>query len=307
MRLIASINGGGAFGLIPALVLAEIEKRLNRRSVDIFSMLAGTSTGGIIACGLAAGLPAASLALLYHDHGAEIFRKSFSNTVKGLDGLSGPIYGAATLERLLKASLGDKTLSDAQSHLLVPTTRCNSPAGPIFFKSWQGPNFRLRDVARATSAAPIYFPPAQISPIDGAPMICIDGGLHSNDPEDWAVTEACKLWPDEQIAVISFGTGYEPLDIEAQSDWGGIDWLKGGLLSLTMYCSEANAAARAAEFGHARVRLDAAIGGDMDDASPENISAMTKAAQRIIAGPEFAAALDLASEAVTVNAEGTPS
>lgn len=297
-KRILSVDGGGIYGLIPALVLTEIERRSGRPCAKLFDLIAGTSTGGIIACGLAAGLPAASLALLYHDHGAEIFRVGLRGKVEALDGLAAPKYSASALERLLAEALGDKLLSDAAVPLLVPATKCDQEAGPYFFKSWQGPNFRLRDVARATSAAPIYFPPAMISPIDGTPMICIDGGLHSNDPEDWAVLEASRIWPGEDIAAVSLGTGYEPLDIEAGKGWGGIDWLKGGLIELTIVCSEINAGTRAQAMGHARVRLNVAISGNMDDASDQNISAMTKAAQSIIAGPDFAAALDLLADRV---------
>jgi patatin-like phospholipase/acyl hydrolase len=296
MRRLLSIDGGGCYGLIPALILAELEKRTGKRCADLFDIIAGTSTGGIIACGLSIGIPAASLALLYHDHGAEIFRSSFREKVESLDGLSAPKYSAATLERYLKQALGDKTLASAQTHLLVPTTRCDTEAGPYFFRSWVGPNFLLRDVARATSAAPVYFPPAVVAPIDGASMICIDGGVHSNDPEDWAVFEAAKLWPGEEVAVVSLGTGYEPLDVEAKASWGGIDWLKGGIIELAIICTEINAAARAAAMGHSRVRIQPRISGNIDDASPENIAAMTKAAQAIIAGPDFAAALDVVAE-----------
>jgi patatin-like phospholipase/acyl hydrolase len=296
-KRVLSLDGGGIYGLIEALQLAEVERRTGRRCFELFDLIAGNSTGGIIACGLAAGVPAASLALLYHDHGAEIFRSSLRNTIDGLGGLEGPKYSAATLERLLKQALGDLTLFDAKTKLLVPTTRCSGEAGPFWFKSWEGPNFLLRDAARATSAAPIYFPPAVISPIDGAPMTCIDGGVHSNSPEDFAMLAAAKLWPGEDVAIISMGTGYEPLDIEAKADWGLVDWVRGGILGLVMVCSEINAAQRAIMLGHQRVRLDCLIGGDMDDASPENISAITKAAQRVIAGADFSAALDLLAEA----------
>ncbi len=298
-KRVLSVDGGGSYGLLPALWLAEIEKRTGKRCADLFDLIAGTSTGGIIASGLSIGLAAASLALLYHDHGSEIFRASLWNKARGLDGLSGPKYSAATLERYLAQALGDKTLSDAQTHLLVPTTRCDKEGGPFWFKSWEGPNFLLRDVARATSAAPVYFPPAVISPVDGEPMVCVDGGIHANSPEDFAALQASKLWPGEEIIVVSLGTGYEPVDVEAKADWGAADWVMGGLLDLVMICSEINAATRGQMIDYRRARLDVEIGGNMDDASAANISAMTKAAQKVIAGADFAAMLDLLADKVS--------
>ncbi|WP_119154052.1 patatin-like phospholipase family protein [Caldimonas tepidiphila] len=99
MKKILSIDGGGIRGLIPALVLAEIESRLNRRAAECFDLIAGTSTGGILALGLAKddgrGKPqyaASELAKIYHEHGPEIFSRSLMRKILTLDGMINEMY-----------------------------------------------------------------------------------------------------------------------------------------------------------------------------------------------------------------------
>ena len=77
MRVL-SIDGGGIRGLIPALVLSELERRAGRRTFELFDLIAGTSTGGILACALCAPdpLPAIELVKLYEEEGPEIFDRS---------------------------------------------------------------------------------------------------------------------------------------------------------------------------------------------------------------------------------------
>jgi patatin-like phospholipase/acyl hydrolase len=77
MRVLA-IDGGGIRGLIPALVLAELERRAGRRTFELFDLIAGTSTGSILACALCAPdpMPASRLVALYTEEGPEIFDRS---------------------------------------------------------------------------------------------------------------------------------------------------------------------------------------------------------------------------------------
>ncbi len=156
MTRILSIDGGGILGLIPAVVLAEIEARTGRMAAELFDLVAGTSTGGIVACAVAAGVPAAEVAGLYRDRGREIFSSSWGRRMGTAFGLVGPQYGAAGLEAALADVFGDRRLSEVGVELLVPAydieARC-----PVLFKSSKARrdgrrDFLLRDVARATSA-----------------------------------------------------------------------------------------------------------------------------------------------------------
>src|SRR5208337_3624634 len=178
---VLSIDGGGIRGILPACVLQEIETRTGKDIASLFHLISGTSTGGIIACGLLKGVPADKLKDLYVKEGGNIFSHSGWRTMETLWNLNGPKYSAENLESTLKSTFGDTWLSETSGpELLVPSycitlpkpvgldgDRVQSTRMPFLFKSWKARgtlldsgdvpealDFRLLDVARATSAAP---------------------------------------------------------------------------------------------------------------------------------------------------------
>lgn len=170
-----AIDGGGIRGVIPARVLQEIETRLGRPICELFDMLAGTSTGGIIALGLSKpnaddtgpAFRAADLLELYVDHGHELFPDSLLLKIRSLDGLADVRYPTKPLEDLLRDRFGDVNLSQARVDVVVPTYDLSKP-GPFFFKrrytlADSAYDVKMWQVARATSAAPTYFEPAAVS------------------------------------------------------------------------------------------------------------------------------------------------
>jgi uncharacterized protein len=161
---VLAIDGGGIRGLIPALVLTELERRAGRRVFEMFDLIAGTSTGGILACALCAPdpLPASELVVLYEDEGPNIFDRSLFQRIKSADGLLDEKYDDAALDRALERFLGRKRLAETRPDLIVPAYDTALP-GPYFFKTTKAratpetDDFPLSVVARATSAAPNYF------------------------------------------------------------------------------------------------------------------------------------------------------
>jgi patatin-like phospholipase/acyl hydrolase len=134
---VLAIDGGGIRGLIPALVLAELERRAGRRVYELFDLIAGTSTGGILACALCAPdpLPAEEVAAIYEEEGPEIFDRSVWQRIRSAEGLL-----------------------DTTPELIVPAYDLGEP-GPYFFKTrtareQPAEDFPLTVVARATAAAP---------------------------------------------------------------------------------------------------------------------------------------------------------
>jgi patatin-like phospholipase/acyl hydrolase len=116
---ILSIDGGGIRGIIPASSNASNEATGQPASA-LFHLIAGTSTGGILGCGLAQGKPASDIAKLYADRGGDIFHRSLWGKVTTIDGLSNPDYDAAPLEKILAEELGDTWLSESHDvELLV--------------------------------------------------------------------------------------------------------------------------------------------------------------------------------------------
>jgi len=212
---ILSISGGGIRGLIPASFLAKMEEESGTAIWKMFDLIAGTSTGGILACILASESPmSASEAMsFYLTDGPKIFYRSFLRKLTSLWGSRSPKYSNKELLKALKKhmthrALGEMMLVNTKTELLVPSYDL-SRESPYFFKTSKarkGPaeDFRLWEVAAATSSAPTYFPPFQQSP----DRCFIDGGVFANNPVMCAFAEAYRLWPGaESYVVISVGTG----------------------------------------------------------------------------------------------------
>lgn len=200
---ILSIDGGGIRGVIPALILSEIEKRTGKKITELFDLLAGTSTGGIIAVGLnvndpetGAAYSAQKIAGLYELNGEKIFKKrSFFSSVGGL---AEEAFQHEGLEEVLKSYFGDAELKDSHSALLV-TSYDIEQRKPFYFLSREArmkpdtENFLMRDIARSTSAAPTYFEPHWMPWAENGHLTLVDGGVFANNPSVLAYTEAINL------------------------------------------------------------------------------------------------------------------
>jgi uncharacterized protein len=194
---VLSIDGGGIRGIIPAVVLAAIEQRMGQPACEIFDLISGTSTGGIIALGVtvpAEGqqLPrwsAKQLVGMYESEGPKIFHRSLVRTIETVDGLLVEKYAATGLEAALERYMGDAQLSQALTDVLIPSYDIHAHE-PFFFKSFTprarpaagaavpgagdtpdaaarpsappAPDHPMTVVARATSAAPTYFEPEDV-------------------------------------------------------------------------------------------------------------------------------------------------
>lgn len=215
-----ALDGGGIRGVIPARVLDAIEQRLDKPISRLFDLVAGTSTGGILALGLtkpagpgslAPAFSASNLLDFYLDEGETIFPgKPLWEHALNPGGLMEPRYKAKPLEELLADRFGDTMLSEALIEVCIPSYDVSTPAA-YFFKreysrrkdEWDKP---MRLVARATSAAPTYFDPAQDSN-----HALVDGGVFANNPAAAAYADALDYWGAEvEIQVVSIGTGQPP-------------------------------------------------------------------------------------------------
>ena len=233
---VLAVDGGGMRGIIPALILEAIERRTQRAISDMFDMLAGTSTGGIIALGLAkpgdGGRPdksAADIVNLYETEGENIFPHSIRDVLH-LQALAGSKYPGAGVETTLHRYFGDVRLKDALKPVVIPSYDVEKQT-PIFFKSERArtsadSDFYMRQVARATSAAPTYFPPEKIDTADPLQYYAlIDGGVIANNPAMCAYAEAIKMGhPD--VLMVSIGTGElrHPIKYHDAMKWGQLEW-----------------------------------------------------------------------------------
>lgn len=238
---ILSIDGGGIRGIIPALVLARIERLTNRPIASLFDLVAGTSTGGILALGLTipkfAGRPlyaAQEFVKMFEREGSRIFSRSLVRTLITSDSLFWKKYSSQGIEQVLFEYFGDSRLSDAVTDVLVPSYEIQRRF-PFFFKSAsarQRPDydFPARDIARATSAAPSYFEPMKIpTGTNSDHYTLIDGGIFANNPAACALVEAqCTLPHPGGYLVVSLGTGslMRTLPLRLARNWGGLFWVK---------------------------------------------------------------------------------
>jgi len=214
MRRILTIDGGGIRGLLPASLLATLEDAVGEPVVDYFDLIVGTSTGGIIALGLGAGISAASIRDFYLAHGPSIF--SGSRTPRSIRHLAVGKYRADGLRHALDDTLADTRLGDSTTRLVVPSVNLENGEVHIY-KTAHHPRLerdykeRMVDVALATAAAPTYLPTYRTT--GGVPLI--DGGLFANNPVGLAVVEAIGVldWPRRELQVLSLGCGAEPLGV----------------------------------------------------------------------------------------------
>jgi uncharacterized protein len=289
MRVLA-IDGGGIRGLIPALVLAELEDRSGRPVFELFDLMAGTSTGGILACALCAPdpLPAAEVAAIYEEEGPRIFDRSVFQRIQSADGLIDEKYDAGALDRALERFIGDKRLSATQPDLIVPTYDTMAP-GPYFFKTTNAradpaEDARLADVARATSSAPTYFEPLELES-----RSLLDGGVFAVNPGMSALAEVLRHRPEAEVRLVSLGTGERTTkrSFDDIKDWGLVEWARPILDVVFDGISDAvdyqlRHALGEERYWRFQVELTRAS-DDLDDASEENLRLLRGHAEELIA------------------------
>lgn len=232
---ILSLDGGGIRGVVTAALLERLDAAVPgwRDQVDLF---AGTSTGGILALGLAHGLTPADLRSLYESRGEEIFDDSWLDDLVDIGKSIGADYDNRKLTRVLRSQFGDALLRDLRNRVLIPTFDLDNEADDQAKRSWKPKifhNFGGNDtdgrepvykVALYTAAAPTFFPS-----VDGY----IDGGVYANNPSMCALAQtqdprAFKKPPAlTQIRLLSLGTGTSLTYVAGKTlDWGYAQWVK---------------------------------------------------------------------------------
>lgn len=296
---ILSIDGGGIRGIIPAVVLSEIEERTGRGICELFDLIAGTSTGGILALlmtkpasGPGPAYSAADAIELYSEHGGQIFSASPWHEIRAIDDVLEAKYAPAELEALLEDYFGNALLSEALTRVLVPSYEIQIRE-PWFFRSERAKaqperyDYLMSEVARATSAAPTYFPPELIEQ-DGHGWALIDGGTFANNPGMCAWAEARHCAPDRDVLLVSLGTGEhtQAIPYAQAKNWGLLGWARPVLDVVFDGVSKTTDYELAELLGRDRyfrfqVRLTLASDA-MDDAGSENIQALLTQARTMV-------------------------
>lgn len=232
-RFVLSLDGGGMRGIISTAVLEEFTDILRsmgfeRPVGETFDMVAGTSTGGLIACALTCpsilgagqdGKPGLvslhRLASVYLEHGEEIF----ADPVHGIRSTFTDKYSVENLERLLMGWYGAARFSDC----VLPTLIMGydvTEGTPFPMASTQNTDMATWEVCRCTSAAPTYF-----APFNHEGHLIVDGGVVANNPSLYAYQYARSMWPDSRrIHILSVGTGSAVYRYKSMASYGISSW-----------------------------------------------------------------------------------
>jgi patatin-like phospholipase/acyl hydrolase len=261
MFRILAIDGGGLRGIIPIQVLKQIEVMTGKSIADSFDLIAGTSTGGILACGLTVKDPDTKKSLyslskleeIYLTKGKDIFPWKIPGS-----GYASPKFSPKGLQTTLDAFFKDKSLSDCRKPILVSSYDLHHNRTHYFTSRFINPlskdydfqkNFSLSDICRATSAAPTYLPSFAMTYLDGKESHqqhnFIDGGVYVNNPSLAAIAEVLGNNSDvlytgnsnseealnkpialSDIYLLSLGTGkpLKQITPKESSSWGAIQW-----------------------------------------------------------------------------------
>lgn len=232
-RTILALDGGGVRGIFSIAVLERIEALYSEaagapvRLADRFDLVGGTSTGAIIATGVALGLPAARLKQIYLELAPQVFRRSRLRLA-----LVHALFDAGALRREIERVVGDRRLdtTDLATGLAIVTKRLdtggawivsNNPRARFWETAPDGAyignrHYRLADLIRASAAAPYYFAPQEIPVVEGEPPgLFIDGGITPHNNPALALLQLATIpaygygWPTgaERLRIISIGTG----------------------------------------------------------------------------------------------------
>ncbi len=226
---ILSLDGGGVRGVLSARLLERIDRK-NPGFIDSFDLIAGTSTGSILAAALSLDFEAEQLVELYRGGSRSVFNDNIFENIRDLGRVRGANYNVRGIRRMLRSKFGDAKLGDADRYLLIPTFNLDNGHKnelkrtwkPKFFHNFPGKdsdkNEKVVDVVLRSCASPTFFPSYQGY---------IDGAVVANNPCMAAVAQVLKSKKADLdgIRVMSIGTGFNPEFVRGKTlNWGLLQW-----------------------------------------------------------------------------------
>jgi patatin-like phospholipase/acyl hydrolase len=234
MTKIISIDGGGIRGIVAATILNKLEEALQKPLYKCTDIIAGTSTGGLIACGLTVpddvGINPQyntdEIIDVYRNLGDVVFIRSFWHKIKTLWGLIGPKYKIDGLDKVLQSKFADIKLEKALTHIVLCTYDLYSRQ-PVVFSS-EDPilnKITMKEACMGTSSVPTFFP-SVLASTENNKFNLIDGGIFAVNPALCAMALAKQKHPNAKINVVSIGNGSSnnPLKYEDTKNWGLLEW-----------------------------------------------------------------------------------
>lgn len=231
---VLSLDGGGIRGVVTTILLQRITATPGLENfLDAVDLIAGTSTGGMLALALATPIDLARIRNLYIEQGPIVFADTLLDDIVDLGKVRGADYDTEPLRHQLDEIIGDATLGDLTKRVLITAFDLDNEAPanrtwkPKLFHNFPGPNtdrdIRVVDAALYTQAAPTFFPS-----VDGY----IDGGVYATNPSMCALAQTQDTRYDptpalDDVLLLSLGTGMTLQYVEGSvHDWGYIQWAK---------------------------------------------------------------------------------
>ena len=291
---ILSIDGGGVRGVIPARILTEIEERAKKPISELFDLVVGTSTGGIIACGVTKKDPlkASQIIEFYREQCPKIFKvPTLWDKIKNVNNIWGPKYDRRLYDDVTTEFFGDSKVSECICKMAVPTFSLSKGIPYYFSNVTRQPDTFLRDVASACGSAPTYFNPKVFKDIQGNNQVHIDGGIYANDPVTLGISLALVEQPGlskDDIFIVSLGTGNPKFVLEPSIlTHGGIfNWMtKADLLDTIMDASSHFYNQQLAQVFQDSIRIQFELtpeSSSMDNATSKNMDLLISIAEDYI-------------------------
>ena len=251
---ILSLDGGGIRGIYTASLLDHCAQTFcgGEPLARYFDMIAGTSTGGIVALGLGLEFCTGDIVSFYRDDGRSIFpplpRTKWDKARHFLRWVRGPTLDHEELQRALRHRFGERLLGECSARIVVPAFMMPETEISVF-KTDHHVDFRhdhatpIWKVARSTAAAPTYLKGMEH---EESGRIFVDGAVWANNPIMVAMVDALSAYDIEpdQVRVLSIGTGNPPFELKHPAVLGGIwSWKK--IIKAAMFLTTDNATAQA--------------------------------------------------------------
>ena len=321
MKRILSIDGGGIRGIIPGMILVALEEKIQRATnnpkaylTDYFDFFAGTSTGGILLSILLCPSDedstkqkyTAKQALdLYLKHGVEIFDAKPWRRFLSKFGLVSELYDASVLEEVLHSYFGDKKLSEMLRPCIITAYNIELRKNHLFrqqkaISHGDSRDFLIRDVCRATAAAPTYFSVAEIFSLANTRYPLVDGGVFAHNPSLSALLELIKTYKTyriDDIWILSLGTGlskisynYDDFKKKKAISIGPalVDIMSSSSAESTNYFLEQLFRSVKASDNYIRIEPNnlSSVDSAMDASSPSNIQKLVSLADKLVSENE---------------------
>jgi patatin-like phospholipase/acyl hydrolase len=237
---ILCVDGGGVKGLLALQVIKELEESTGKPACELFDLMVGTSTGGIIVSTLAVpnteGKPkwsANDVIQMYDETIVTAFTNSLTHQILTCNGILGAKIESSYLDRLLRAQYGQVQMSQLLTGVSIPCFSITRNLPALFnsrdLPGGRGHNFRLADVLGGITAAPVFYRPMRISDVtNNNEELIADAGIYANNPVLFALNIATQMFPGRHIVIVSLGTGIKP-GFDGNLDdlrWGMLNWAK---------------------------------------------------------------------------------